>query len=303
MTEELKCCDNKNGKAKAKELDTFDGSDPHKLTSFLLLCNLYFHNNLSYADDNTKVTFALTYLHGMALDFFEPALSGLNDWSAFVHILCTQFGPIDPTADAEDSIDNLKMQDNQRILKYNIDFDKLAIQTGWSDNVLWHWYYSSLAKKIKDVMGQQGKPANLPKMKTPGHAIDSCHWEWLCKKSHSDKSAPKQDNMSQQKSGKKPKTSFSNSTKWNPPTSTSSNNNKLAKLSASSTSISDKLGKDGKLSAEEHQRHFDNNLCLYCGGTGYKTADCRKAAASTSKANAHVAAVKEKEKEEPPKKG
>ena len=85
MTEELKHHDNKNGKAKAKELDTFDGSDPHKLTSFLLLCNLYFHDNSSYADDDTKVTFALTYLCGMALDFFEPALSRLDDWSAFVH--------------------------------------------------------------------------------------------------------------------------------------------------------------------------------------------------------------------------
>ena len=68
------------------------------------------------------------------------------------------------------------MQDNQRILKYNIDFNRLAIQTGWSDNVLRHWYYSGLAEQIKDVMGQQGKPANLPEMKTLAHAIDyTCH--------------------------------------------------------------------------------------------------------------------------------
>ena len=246
----------------------------------------------------------------MALDFFEPALSQLDNnpnwldnWSAFVHILHTQFCPIDLTADAEDSIDNLKMRDNQCILKYNIDFNRLAVQTGWSDNVLQHQYYSRLAKQIKVVMGQQGKPANIPKMKTLVHAINSCHWEWLRKKSCSDKPAPNKDNKSQQKSEKKPETSSSNSTKWNPSTSTSSNNNKLAKLSASSTSISNKLGKDSKLSAKECQEHFDNNLCLYCGGTGHKTADCRKVAASTSKAIAHVAAVKEKEKEEPPKKG
>ena len=94
MTEELKRHDDKSGKAKAKDLDTFDGSDPRKLNSFLLLCNLSFHNNPSYANDDAKVTFALTYLYGMALDFFEPALSGLDDtpewldnWSAFVHTL------------------------------------------------------------------------------------------------------------------------------------------------------------------------------------------------------------------------
>ena len=210
---------------------------------------------------------------------------------------------IDLTADAEDSINNLKMQDNQCILKYNIDFNRLAIQTCWSDNVLQHRYYFGLAKQIKDVMGQQGKPANIPKMKTLVHAINSCHWEWLCKKSCSNKPAPNKDNKSQQKSEKKPGTSSSNSTKWNPSTSTSSNNNKLAKPSASSTFISNKLGKDSKLSAEECQGHFDNNLCLYCGGTGHKTADCKKAAASTSKAKAHATVVKEKEKEEPPKKG
>ena len=89
MTEELKHHDNKNGKAKAKEPDTFDGSEPHKLTSFLLLCNLYFYNNLSYANDDAKVTFALTYLHGTALDFFELALSKLDNWCAFIHILHT----------------------------------------------------------------------------------------------------------------------------------------------------------------------------------------------------------------------
>ena len=76
MTEELKHCDNKNSKAKAKEPDTFDSSDPRKLTSFLLLCNLYFHNNLSYANDSAKVTIALTYLHGTCHDFrLCPAIS------------------------------------------------------------------------------------------------------------------------------------------------------------------------------------------------------------------------------------
>ena len=140
MTEELKRRDNKNSRAKAKEPDTFDGSNPHKLTSFLLLCNLYFHNNSLYAEDNAKDTFALTYLQGTALNFFELALSildpdWLDNWFTFLCILHTHFSPIGLTADAEDSIDNLKMQDNQCILKYNIDFDRLAIQTGWSNNV------------------------------------------------------------------------------------------------------------------------------------------------------------------------
>ena len=37
--------------AKAKEPDTFNGSDPKKLNNFILLCNLYFRTNPSYEDD------------------------------------------------------------------------------------------------------------------------------------------------------------------------------------------------------------------------------------------------------------
>ncbi len=77
-----------------------------------------------------------------------------NDYSKFLCILRSQFRPIDPTADAEDNINNLKMKDNQCILKYNIKFTRLAAQTGWNNSVLWHCYYSGLAKHIKDIMEQ-----------------------------------------------------------------------------------------------------------------------------------------------------
>ena len=62
----------------------------------------------------------------------------LSNWSAFVQVLHTQFGPIDPTADAKDGLDNLKMHDNHHIVKYNVDFNHLAICTGWDNSVLQH---------------------------------------------------------------------------------------------------------------------------------------------------------------------
>ena len=114
-----------------KQPDTFDGSDPKKLNNFILLCNLYFQNNPTYSDDGAKVTFALTLLWGIALELFEPMLMSKedlaweNDWKNFLRMLRSQFGPIDPTADAADSINNLRMKDNQHILKYNIDFTRL----------------------------------------------------------------------------------------------------------------------------------------------------------------------------------
>ena len=49
---------------------------------------------------------------------------------------------------------------------------------------------------------------------------------------------------------------------------------------------SDKLGKDGKLTDEERQRRFANNLCLFCGGAGHSARDCTKKSFATAKARA-----------------
>ena len=308
MTKELKGRDPHRSKIKAKEPDTFDGSDPKKLSMFILLNSLYFRSNPAYSDDEAKITFALSYLRGTALEYFEPALLAdstpdwLDDWSVFTQTLRTQFGPIDPTADAEDSLDNLKMRDNQHILKYNVDFNRLAIQTGWSDSVLRHRYYSGLAERIKDIMGQQGKPSTLDEMKTLAHAIDSRHWERLREKSRAEKPQPKSDNktpsQSDNKSDHKSGNSGKNSKGNQSSSGSNTNSNKFSKTAASGSSVADKLGKDGKLTSEERQRRFDNNLCLYCGGTGHKTSDCKKASASATKAKARAAQVSEKDKDE-----
>ena len=103
MTKELKHRDstpNSSG-ANAKKPDTFDGTDPKKLNNFILLCNLFFWNNSAYSNNEAKVTFALSYLCGIALKYFEPTLMDsdkdlewLTDWSTFIQVLHTQFGPL-----------------------------------------------------------------------------------------------------------------------------------------------------------------------------------------------------------------
>ena len=181
--EALHPCEGSSAKqAKSKEPDTFDGSDPKKLNNFILLCNLYFCQNLSYNKDATKVTFTLSYLRGMALEYFEPTLLNSDDfpdwtdnWDTFIRTLHIQFGTINPTGDSESGIDYLKMQDNQHIVKYNVEFNRLAVRTGCDEVVLCHRYYTGLAERIKDSMGQQGKPATLDAMKTLTHSINACH--------------------------------------------------------------------------------------------------------------------------------
>ena len=153
MTSELKRHQEPTRKPKSKEPDTFDGSDPKKLNNFILLCDLYFHGNSAYFDDSAKVTFALSYLEGTALEYFKPTLlnsdelpNWIDNYSTFICTLHTQFGPVNPTADAKDVIDHLRMLDSHRILKYNIDFNRLAVRMHWDDSVLRHCYYTGLAE-------------------------------------------------------------------------------------------------------------------------------------------------------------
>ena len=48
--------------------------------------------------------------------------------------------------------------------------------------------------------------------------------------------------------------------------------------------LSLKLGEDGKLTKEERQHHFDNNLCMFCGKSGHMARDCHKASSHVAKA-------------------
>jgi Domain of unknown function (DUF4939) len=329
MTEELRKRD-KRPAVKVKEPDTFDGSDPRKLNNFILLCNLYFRQNSAYSDDSAKVNFALSHLRGLALDLFEPTLldsedipEWLEDWPTFLQSLRLYFGPIDPTGDAEDSIDNLKMRENQRIVKYDVEFNRLAIRTGWNNTVLRHRYYSGLAERIKDIMGQQAKPTTLEDTKKLAHAIDARYWERLREKSHSDKSHSKSDNRSDNKSDKKSNNNSQSSSSQNNSNNKSSSkshshsnsnshshshNNKSGKSSNSTSASSDKPAysdklKDGKLTSQERQRRLDNDLCLYCGETGHKADACTKKGSSSTKAKGRAAKTEEKETATtPPKK-
>ena len=65
-----------------------------------------------------------------------------------------------------------------------------------------------------------------------------------------------------------------------------SSGNNSARTSKEKKPYSDKLGKDGKLTQEERQRRFANNLCLFCGGPGHTAGACPKKTSSAAKARA-----------------
>ena len=119
-------------------------------------------------------------------------------------------------------------------------------------------------------------------MKALAHSIDSWHWERHCEKSRSNKNKPDSNKSDSGKSNEKGKNLTSGNNNLNNSKKNKGNQNngnkssKLQSSSSNSTSLPKKLGKDGKLTLQEWQRHFDNNLCMFCGGVGHTTKDCPK---------------------------
>ena len=141
---------------KVREPDTFNGTNPKKLHTFFVQCEFNFQDRpKAFQTDRAKVTFAQSYLKGMALKWFEPDLLGIDDpnarplwmtsWREFVIELQTTFGPHDPVADAEHQLDHLRMKDTHRVNRYVVDFNRIASQVqGYGDGALRHHFYSGL---------------------------------------------------------------------------------------------------------------------------------------------------------------
>jgi hypothetical protein len=296
--------DDRSHRTKVREPDTYDGVDPLKLRPFLVQCQLNFNDRPNaFLLDSAKVNFALSYLKGLALSWFEPYLlertsdtppEFFDNYELFSQELQTNFGPHDPKGNAETDIENLVMKDEQRIAKYIVNFNRLATQTGWDPVALRHAFYRGLPDRIKDQLCNIGKPTTLVAMKDLAQAVDSRYWD---RKNEQSRGARKVSSA--------PSSSASNK---NPNHSPKTSPQKPSDNSASSTSTpksppayADKLDKNGKLKATERQRRIDNKLCIICGGPGHMARDCKKAKYTPARTSARAATVHSDAHKEPEK--
>ena len=292
--------------SKVQEPDVFNGSNTRKLQAFLIQCQLNFNSKPQvFWTDASKVNYTISYLKGTVLDWFKPGLMSddppgwISNYSEFTSELKHNFGLHDPKGDAENELKALWMKDNQRMVKYLVDFNRLTAQVTWGDSTLQHQLYKGLPNRIKDEVSWIRKPSTLSGMRQLIQQIGVRYWECQSKISQeskksdnkfseqkSNKSANSASSLSKNQSSNNKSTSSSSNKRLNPDSSGSSGQNKKPNLS-------DKLRKDGKLTSEEHACWFANNLCMFCGGAGHKASKCPKNTSSTSEAKAHAAIAKE----------
>ena len=188
------------------------------------------------------------------------------------------------------------MRDNQHIVKYLIDFNQLAARVQWGKATLHRQMYCGLPSQIKDEITRIGKPDTLSELHTLAQSIDSHYWECHSEVARETPTAPKPERSNDKGKG----TTMNNSTTAN--SDKNKNNNNKTNSSNSGTSsttgntnsgnsnqkkpnsdLSSKLGKDGKLTQQERQCRFNQNLCLFCGKGGHVAKDCSKATSSAAK--------------------
>jgi hypothetical protein len=168
--------------------DVFDGTDPQKLDNFIFQCSMYLvaHPD-EFPDDETRVTFALSYLDNTPLDWFRTDIHSATEsgtlppwftsYPVFIAELQRLFGPSDPTTNAMSSLENLRYDDASRATRYTLDFNYHACRTGWNDRALARQYYRGLPDRLKDELARIGKPSDIRALQELVCVLDQRYWE------------------------------------------------------------------------------------------------------------------------------
>jgi hypothetical protein len=284
-------------KVQQRSPDIFDGTDSGKLDTFVFQCSMFIAaRGGDFPDSESRVSFALSYLKGVPLDWFQGDFASWMDRSGtpppwftsypiFLQELRRLFGPRDPVADATNALEGLKYKDSTKAARYTIEFNRHAHRTGWNDTALTRQYYKALPDRLKDEISRIGKPADLRTLQDLVSTLDQRYWERQSEISREKRSTSNPTSTSQQKTasadsrndhrsgnnnsgGSKPNHQSKNKDqKKTPPANSSGSGNKT-------NSISDLLGPDGKLKPDERQRRIDNNLCLRCAKPGHMVSNC-----------------------------
>jgi hypothetical protein len=302
---------------KPRAPDTFDGSDSAKLDTFVFQCSMYISARAEdFPNDESHVTFTLSFLKGTPLDWFQTELNHamtqtaefpkwFTSYMLFLSELQRLFGLRDLVNNAMTALEALRYKDSQKATRYTLEFNRHSRCTGWNEVALACLYYKGLPDCLKDEISQIGKPTALLELQDLVATLDQRYWECQAEISHDKKLSTAQPQKSNDKSSDNRSDNCSSSAQN---TNTKGSNqqqqlkNKDQKKSSSgpsnssssggkATSIADILGPDGKLKPEECQRRMDNKLCLRCGGTGHIAHDCPKPSSSKPKPKARAATV------------
>lgn len=144
-------------------------------------------------------------------------------------------------------------------------------------------FYRGLPPRIKDRISEGGKPDKLHKLRELAQSIDHRYWECTMEQNR-DSAGDKPSPQTTMDPASQPPDPGSDS-------GSDSNSDSNSSLEPWTSAMFAKYDKktiiiDGKLTLDEHQRHYNNNLCFFCGNSRHSAAACPKRLPSGAKARA-----------------
>ena len=171
-----------------KEPDLFSGSSPNELWAFIFQCQIYFWAyEGEFTKDTKKIFFAIFYLWGIALDFFEPFINEadsyqnldfLEEWPAFVQKLSNLFGSYSPEDDDENAIVAIPFYNDGKTVNYFIQFAKFQNRIRWDDRSLRKIVKDAIPNRIRDELRFSHKDVSIFEgLKRAVMRIDNDFWK------------------------------------------------------------------------------------------------------------------------------
>lgn len=232
--------------------DKFDGNR-RKFCGFVNQVKLVFQLlPTTYTTDEIKIGFIGTLLSGPALDWFaplmdksSPLLSNMKDFSTHFE---ASFGETDKARTAAIKICSLH-QGNQPASFYASEFQQLASDLTWDDAALMEQFHFGLRGDMKDLMLSFLDLENLNALTTLAIRCDNQLFEW------------------------RQECQLEVASMVGPTVNTPSPLPRLPPTLANDPMHVDAV-RFSRLTNEEKERHWRNNLCLYCGGSGHMVRNC-----------------------------
>ena len=166
------------------------------------------------------------------------------------------------------------MKDNHKATKFFVDFYQISTLLDYNKQAIHQRAYLSFPKRIKDELIHFDKPQNLDSFQALIQKIDQHHREPQSKLFWEMSALLNPDQKSNKTSKLNPNSDWNGKPTLSPSASESGFTDKDKDKSKSSGNPN--MDVTDKLTPQEHQQCFDNELCLLCGKSGHIVCDCPK---------------------------
>ena len=267
-------------------LEMFDGQDPRQVRTFISqMIQAFDLDGDAFPDDRRQVSYATIHLKGDARIWWEGISSQIpehamrSDWALFVTSLNERFGDPFTQQTAAQNISIIRMQKDNQVSPFLLDFEKWAYDTQFNDAALRHAFINGLPYRLRNALAHRDRPTTFSELKRLVISLDYNYWDLQA----FNRPTPYVSNVLARNTipdtRQRPSTNSTNNTtsgsRQRP--STNSNNTNPTPTGYRPPPANTNPTPSGSrplVPTAERARRRQDNLCLNCGQPGHQARTC-----------------------------